>query len=370
MKAGLTWRNGKSCAFYSYLLFCVALLFGCTRTRIIDKISIIHVFGFDQANNDELIGTALFPDYTANKDGDEIQYIEEQAPTTVLLVSKMAAHTSTPVELAKIRVLLFGKDIAEAGIGDVVERLLMTPQLGTSIQIAASTHSARKTLNIFKKEKSFTLFEQIQHNIEEQNLPKMNLHVFLNHFYGEGMDAYVPLLTIDEKDRITIDGIGVFKDDKLKLHLNPKQTVLFSFIQDRRIQAIYQISLDEQKDRREMITARVSQSKKDWDWDQGKEQLHLRLKLQMSLTQIPNRYNMEKQKDIKEIEKLIAGRIEKGIQELLATFKENEVDPIGIGNIVRSKDKTWEKESFYRKYPSMPIHVKVNLEIVNSSLES
>ena len=42
----------------------MVVLFGCARTRIIDKISIIHVFGFDQANNGELIGTALFPDYT------------------------------------------------------------------------------------------------------------------------------------------------------------------------------------------------------------------------------------------------------------------------------------------------------------------
>ena len=99
----------------------MVVLFGCSRTRIIDKISIVHIFGFDQADNGELIGTALFPDYTKSKDGDQIQYLEEQAPASSLLVSKMSEHTSTPVEIAKIKVLLFGKDYAEAGIRDMVE---------------------------------------------------------------------------------------------------------------------------------------------------------------------------------------------------------------------------------------------------------
>ena len=59
--------------------------------------------------------------------------------------------------------------------------------------------------------------------------------------------------------------------------------------------------------------------------------------------------------------KLVVEKIEKGIVDLMATFKENEVDPIGIGNIVRSKDKTWEEESFYKQYPDLPIHVNVDV---------
>jgi Ger(x)C family germination protein len=350
------------------LLVCIVCLFGCSRTRIIDKISIVHVFGFDQADNGELIGTALFPEYTKNKDSDQIHYLEEQAPTGDLFVPKMATLTSAPVELAKIRVLLFGKSYAEAGIQDMVERFILNPQLGTNIQIAVSTHSARETLNTFKKEKTLTLAERIQHNMQGQALPNMNLHVFLNHFYGEGMDAYVPMLTIDEKDRVKIEGIGIFKDDKLKLHLKPEQTILFSFIEDDRTQATYQIELDE-NDRREKITVRAFQSKSNWDWDQKKEQLNLRLQLKMTLTQYPDRFNVEKAEDVMEMKKLIVEKLEKGMGDLLAAFKENEVDPLGIGNIVRTKDRTWEEESFYEQYPTLPIHVNVNLKILHSGLE-
>ncbi len=62
------------------LLLCMVVLFGCTRTSIIDKISIIHVFGFDLAKNGELIGTALIPDYTATNDGDESSIFRSNSP--------------------------------------------------------------------------------------------------------------------------------------------------------------------------------------------------------------------------------------------------------------------------------------------------
>ncbi|MFS0861102.1 Ger(x)C family spore germination protein [Fredinandcohnia sp. 179-A 10B2 NHS] len=358
------WRH----VFFIFLV-CILCLFGCARTRIIDKLSIIHVFGFDLADNGDLVGTALFPEYTKSKSDDQIQYIAEQAPTGVLFVPRMSEQTSTPVEIAKIRVLLFGKDYAEAGIKDMVNRFILNPQLGTNIQIAASTHSARETLSTFKNEKSLTLADRIQQNIQGQTLPRLNLHIFLNNFYGEGGDAYVPMLTIDENNKVKVDGIGVFKDDKLKLHLNEKQTALFSYIKDRRSQATYKISLKD-NDRAEIITVRNFRSKSNWDWNHNKEQLSLRLQLQMTLTQFPDRFNAEKAGDVMEIKKLIVENLKREMEDLLTTFQENEVDPLGIGNIVRSKDKTWKVESFYKKYPSIPINLDVNVKIIHSGLGS
>lgn len=351
------------------IMICIAVLIGCSRTKIIDKISIVQIFGFDQAENGELIGTALFPDYTKSKDGDQIQSLEEQAVASVLVVSKMAEHTSNPIEVAKLRVILFGKNYAEAGIGNMAERLLLTPQLGTHVQIATSTQSARDILLNFKKEKSLTLSERIEQNMEGQYLPKMNLHIFLNHFYGEGMDAYVPMITLDEKNRVMVNGMGVFKDDKLKLHLNREKSTLFSYVKDYQTPTIFKINLNDQNDKKEFIIVRSYHSKKDWHWDKEKEQLYLRLNLKISLTQYPNKFNVEKQENFREIEKIVEKKIEKGILDLVETLKKNEVDPIGIGNIVRSKDSTWEEESFYKKYPTLPIHVNVKLEIIHSGLK-
>lgn len=362
-------KKSKNYLILFILLVCIISLLGCTRTKIIDKISIVHVFGFDQADNGELVGTALIPEYIKSKGSDQIQYLEEQAPTSALFVPKMGARTSTPIKLSKIRVLLFGKEYAEAGIEDMVDRFITTPELGTNIQIAVSTHTARETLKTFKKEKSLTLAERIEHNMEGQFLPTMNLHVFLNHFYGAGMDAYVPLVTIDENKKITIEGIGIFKGDQFKLQLNSDQAALFSLLKDYRSQATIKVDFGKENPR-DIIIVNAFRSKSDWKWDQKQNQLHLRLQLKLTITQYPEQFNLEKNKDINEMKKIIANNVEKGVKDLLATFKENEVDPLGIGNIVRSKDRTWQEESFYKRYPTLPIHVNMDVQIIHTGLES
>lgn len=357
--------------YHIFILLMISMmgLFGCSRTRIIDKISIIHVFGFDQTKNGEIIGTALSPEYTKSKDSSQIHLIEEQAVSSALVLTKMAQQTSTPIEIAKIRVLVIGQNFAEAGIQSIVNRFIITPQLGTHIHIAVSTDSARKTLKTFKKEKSLTLSERLEHNMLGQSLPYMNLHYFLNNFYGEGMDAYVPMLTIDEKNRVKVDGIGVFKGDKFKLHLDPEQTILFSILEDYRNQATLKIPIDE-RDSKEFLTVRAFRSRPYWDWDRKKKQLNLRLHLKWTLVQYPGQYNIRKAEDISQIKKIIVEKLEKGLEELFATFKENEVDPLGIGNIVRSQDRTWVKDPFYQQYPTLPINVNVNFEILHAGLES
>ncbi|WP_084786595.1 Ger(x)C family spore germination protein [Bacillus tuaregi] len=360
----------KSRKHYRFLLLmvCLVSLLGCNRTRIIDKISIVHLFGFDQSDNGELIGTVLSPEYTKSKASDQIQYLSEQGETSALIVPKMEAYSNTPIEIAKIRVLIIGNRYAKAGIRNMVDRFVITPQLGTNIQIVASTHTAKETLNAFKKEKSLTLAEQLEHNMQGQNLPNMNLHYFLNHFYGAGMDPYVPMLAIDENEKLKIEGLGIFKDDQLKLRLNPEQSILFSILKDYRSEATLKMDLD-QKNSKEIITVRAFRSKSHWDWNQKKKQLNLRLRLEWTLMQYPNRYNLEKDKDVREMKNMIVEKLEKEIRDLLALFKENEVDPLGLGNIVRSQDRTWKEEAFYQQYPEMPINVNINLQIIHTGLE-
>ncbi|MEH7235658.1 Ger(x)C family spore germination protein [Bacillus sp. JJ1562] len=359
------WRN----AIVFILLFtCLVTLIGCTRTRIVDRLSIIHVFGFDLNDRGDLIGTVLIPEYTKSKASNKIEYLQEEADVAALLTPRLATHTSTPVELAKTRVLVLGKGYAETGIRDVVDRVLANPKIGTNIQIVASTHSAEETLKALKKQGELTLAEEIIHNMRGQLIPYMNLHVFLNHFYGQGMDPYVPMITIDKFGKIQINNVGIFKDDKFMLHLNVEQTFLFSVLEDYRTQALFQIDLQE-GDRRESLVVQGFRSRNKWDWVKSEERLNLTMNLIWTITHRPQRYNLENPEDLKALKKIIAKDVKKDVEDLIKTFQEKEVDPLGIGNIVRSQDKDWNEESFYELYPSIPVNINVNLEIIHSGLQ-
>lgn len=362
-------RKWKNSLIIILIFVCAVGLTGCTRTKIVDKLSIIHVFGFDLDDNGQVIGTALYPEYTESKSDDKIYYLEDEAASVALLRPKMTTRTSTPVELSKIRVLVFGKEFAEAGINDVVERLLLTPQIATNIHIAVSTHSAKETLTTFKKQGSLTLAEQIKQNMTGQLLPRMNLHTFLNNFYGEGVDPYVPMLTIDKNDKIQVDKVGILKDDKLKLHLDAKETFVLSIIENYRSQATYEIIMNKDS-RKDVILVRAFRNKTKWDWVKNEQQLNLTLNLVWSITHHPDYLNLENPEDLETIKKVIKESAKEEIENLFKKFQENGVDPIGIGNIIRSQDKDWNEASFYEEtYPTLPINIKLNLKLIHSGLQ-
>jgi spore germination protein len=353
------------------ILLCMLTLIGCTRVKIIEQLSILHVFGFDKGEHGELIGTGLFPDYTKSGQSSEIQLLVEEGASGTLLTQKMNRHATFPVQLSKIRVIVFGKKFAEEGIDAVINRLVKTPQLATRMQIIVTEQSAEQFLKKFQHEKSLTLADRIQQNMNATNLPKMNLHYFLNQYYGAGQDAYVPMLTIGANDIAKVSGIGIFKKDRLKLHISEREVVIFSVLKDVRTQGIYEMKL-KGNDPKGVLVTRGYRSYKKWrvTWENNSPSLHLKLHLKWALTQSPAWLEPTKKEHLDQIKLLIAKEVKKDVMKLLNKLQKHEVDPLGIGNIVRAKDRNWEEAAFYRMYPDIPIHVEVKVTILHSGLES
>lgn len=328
------------------------------------------MYGYDVDNKGNVIGTALYPLHSKSKGDASIEYLEEKAPVGPLIPARMDKHSNMPTKLSKIRVIVLGNDFAKSDIREQVKRFILTPQLGTNIQIVISEQTAKETLKAIKKEGELKLADQLKHNMLHQNLPNMNLHIFLNHFFGEGMDAYVPLVSV-EKNGVKVDGLGIFKGSKFTLRLKEKQTFLISVLENKNTMGMYKIRT-EQKGEKGLIIVNGYKSKKHWDLagTHQNPELKLTLNLKMVTNQYPEWIDISKTRDLKKLEAIIAKDIKKEVENLLITLQKNEVDPLGIGNIVRARDRNWEERGFYEKYPGLPIHVKVNVEIVHTGLKS
>jgi spore germination protein len=361
----------KNCRSISIvLLLFTVVLSGCTRTNIIDQLSIIHVYGFDLDDDGNVVGTALYPLHSKSRGNASIQFVEEKAPIGALVPPRMDQHTSMPIKLSKIRVLVFGKKFAETDTTEQVKRFILTPELGTNIQIVVSQQSAKETLKAIKNSGELTLADQLKHNMLHQNIPNMNLHVFLNHFFGEGMDAYLPMVTV-EKNRVKVDGIGIFKDGKYCLRLNEKQSFLFSIIEDKDTEGLYKIKTTE-NGKSGFITVSGYRSKNKWELAgyHPNPKLKLTLKLKWVAKHYPNWIDINNPGDLKKLETIIESDIKKEVKTLLKTLQRNKVDPLGIGNIVRARDRDWEEKTFYKIYPEIPISINVKIQLLHTGLES
>lgn len=361
-------RSRKINLFLACLL-CLSLA-GCARANIIDQLTIIHVYGFDLDDEGNTVATALYPEHTKSRGDENILLLGEKAPYGPLIPQRMDKLTSTPTKISKIRVLVLGKKFAEAGITKQVKRFITTPQLGTNIQIVVSKGTAEEALKALKRRGELTLADQIRHNMVHRGMPDMNLHIFLNHFFGEGMDAYTPIISV-HKHGLKVDGLALFKNDKYKYHLKEKQTFIFSVLQNVRTQGTYKIEVKE-KGKKDTIIVSGYKSRKNWDFTGTHQQPKLKLKLNLVWTanQYPGWMDVSKPAELDKLKKYIEKDIKRETERLLTTLKKHEVDPLGIGNIVRSRDRKWEEKTFYEQYPNIPIQVTVNVEIIHTGLES
>src|SRR5690606_2492087 len=139
--------------------------------------------------------------------------------------------------------------------------------------------------------------------------------------------------------------------------------------EDERTQGAYELALDEES-RKDVIIAQGFRSKSKWARVKEEQQLNLTFHLTWSIMHHPDRLNFEDPQALETIKRLSKNNISKDIEELLNTFKEDGVDPLGIGNIVRSQDRNWDQKSFYdQQYPSLPININLDLEIIHSGLQ-
>lgn len=60
---------------------------------------------------------------------------------------------------------------------------------------------------------------------------------------------------------------------------------------------------------------------------------------------------------------------QKKYQELFKQFQDNHVDPLGIGDIYRSKNKNWNEKVFYNKrYPNLKLEPTIKIDILQSGV--
>jgi hypothetical protein len=55
---------------------------------------------------------------------------------------------------------------------------------------------------------------------------------------------------------------------------------------------------------------------------------------------------------------------QKEIEKFLLLCKENKVDPIGLGDLVRSRSKEWNEQNFEEMYPILKTKVSIQFKII------
>jgi hypothetical protein len=97
-----------------------------------------------------------------------------------------------------LNLLIFGKNLAENGVSYFVKTICRDPLIGSNMFIAVSEVPAGELLKKSNDKNTKYLYQLIEQNYKNQNTPIPTLQSFLFDYYGEGRDASIPYLKINQ----------------------------------------------------------------------------------------------------------------------------------------------------------------------------
>lgn len=343
----------------------VALLTSCTDQYIVNKIKLIQTISYD-TNRNGVKSAVIIGDYK-KKGETELQLLETESNSNFDIIPRLDTKINEPIVYGQLGMVLFGKDYAKNGIWNVIHTLCHDAKISTRLQVGVAEGDASELLRIIQKSQvPFFLSDMIEQNIKNGNLPMMNLHTTLFNFYGEGRDVFLPHLAI-EQGEIKIDGLALFRSDKYIANINNRDALLLKMLLDRSKNGSYMVPLKKgnQTDEDFILIHRID-SNVHYIVNRLEPipAVTIRLNLKTEVKHYPSWFHLTTKVQMQQLEKTMGDYFEDEIQKLLSFCKKNKVDPVGLGDLIRSRSKEWNEQNFQKVYPSLETKVSVKLSIV------
>ncbi|PLR92581.1 Ger(x)C family spore germination protein [Bacillus sp. T33-2] len=334
------------------------LLSGCVEKEIIDDVNIEMGFGYDKGKGRMIEGTAMIPVFEPDKKIGNFSFTGKSTIAWDVL-SELQRKSSQPLVRGRLEVVVFGEKLAERGIYDIVDSFQRDPSVGARVYLTVSEGRARDILSgtYGNRGNAVYLSDLIEHNTENRDLPETNLHLFLFDYYQEGKDPYLPKLKKAGKDLLEIEGVSVFKKDKVVDMVPEKKMFFFKLMVDRHSEGSVKIDIDKEQAEIRSIT---SSSKMKLD-----ERNPYSVTMNIKINGVVRDYSGQKltHRTVKAIEKTLEEKVNKECTQLARQFQEKDIDPVGFGEFIKSKTrgfdiKKWEKQDY------KSLKVKINTDVV------
>jgi spore germination protein len=355
-------KSKLSIKFVEIFFICL-FIGGCARTTIIDDVKIIQSIGYDLENN-KIKGTASYPVYVQSmQESHPRKLFTSESNTTTGIFSSFTNQTAHEIDMSQLGSVLVSEDFAKAGISDLIGNLNSDPNISSNSTLIISNKPASKLLEESMDYPPYFLSSVLDQSMRNGNVPFSNLHTVSYQYYSEGQDIYIPIMDINEEGLIVSDGVGVFKGEKLALSLNNKESLMLKILVD---EIGFQNSTYEFKtsNNKNLLIKIVSNNKNSVVQINNTEvtyniKLKVYLKEQASKLSVANINN--------QLTKEIETNIGKELTNLIEKLKNEEVDPVGVGELFRGAQRDWKRYDFYdRVYPEIKFTINTNVNIVNT----
>ena len=355
------------------ILICISLVFltGCWDQKIYEHIGFILQMGLELDEEGKLAYTVSVPVV-----GPDIQGKVEVLSTSKNLLRESrerVRHVSGKVvEGGKVQHLYFSEQLAQRGISEFMEIFLRhteNPLLANVIVVDGSPKEMMEFAAEFKDKPRPTSYvnELLVNARQNSYIPETRIYDFTIMDYSKTIDPITPMVRYNKKE-IEIAGSALFSGDKMVGKINTAETGMLHALMgvDRRIQYMYHKEDPGQDPSRVKSGAAMLikgiKRKLKINLEGEAPQIDIKLELKASLDEFNEAHNLDNREAKKKFEETVAQAIREDCLKVLDYIQKIGSDPLGIGEMVRSKHNAyWKSIEWKEVYKEATFNVNVKL---------
>ncbi|KPD00506.1 hypothetical protein LR69_01158 [Geobacillus sp. BCO2] len=352
--------NGKT---FLLVLMAASLLSGCLRKEILDDINIESAVGFDYVSPTKIKGTVLIPIYkkeeTANKT------LTAVSVSTKDILEELQHKTPEPLVNGSIEVALYGKQLAEHGLFPFVDNFHRDSSIGTGLYLAVVDGTAEQLLkgHYGRQGNGIYLSNLLKHNIEQRDVPKTNLHLFLKMYYADGQDPFWPYLRQVGQD-VQVEGIALFRGDRVVDYIERNNMFFFKILTDSYTEGTHTVRLQKGN----YASVKNISTKRTISFSGPKTRPHLHIHLSLEGVIREHKQGPFTPSTQQAVQQQFEKEIKINASNLLRRFQEQNIDPIGLGEWAKSQYRHFSYRDFYRRYRHLPFRITADVRIRDTGI--
>lgn len=282
----------------------------------------------------------------------------------------MSRKTNRKLVSGQIRSVLLGQELAEQGLWEHLDTLVRDPSIGERVKIAVVRGDAGQLLKQEYPQFPDTgtyVHELLEKESAVHTIPDVNLHHFTREYFDDGIDPVAPIIK-QTADSIEIDGIALFRQDRMVERIEPDQSVFFSILYKNFKQGEVSVHLGEHEhvSFSSIVSKRKISVRSALDHEAPIE-VQFNVKIKGTLLEYIGDKAISTEKDRQKLIREMETFFENEATKLIEISQQAAADCFGIGQYVRNSmsAKEWYGMDWQSVYPNVRISVNIDLLIKN-----
>lgn len=366
--------------FILLLLICFpTLICGCWDYTEMNDLKYVAGFAIDKdKNSNEYILTFEVLEASVSAETINSNIVESRGKTIHAALRNAIKKTGKMLQTSHAKVVIISKDIAEEGIVPVLDLINRDEEVRSDMWLLISKMSSAS--EILTKEKisneiiSYDLADTIKNSNKTGRYVSVEVFKFIKDLSDKGMAATASMVNLvkqGEKSYCKINGIAVFKKDKMIGELNENDTLSLQILKSKDPKFVIPIVLENNESVSLEVT-NINRKLKAKN-EGGKVDINMNINIDVRLSELAeSEKNYIYKSNRYMLEKYVNKSLETDMGNLLNKLQnEYRTDIVGFGDMLKRKNrKLWigVEDQWNEVFSHASINTDVNVNIKYSGL--